>query len=125
MLSSGKPTKRFVFTATVGFFRLAFYLPVSIQCTQRWGAALLPSDSGEPCANEDRPAGGKRGPETEKPREENEMKHNIAIAIAAAALAAGAATLEVQPLPGPATADREVSATHALPAAGPDGHLPP
>jgi hypothetical protein len=49
------------------------------------------------------------------------MKHNIAIAIAAAALAAGAATLEVQPLPGPATADREVSATHALPAAGPDG----
>ena len=52
------------------------------------------------------------------------MKHNviaIATAIAAAALAAGAATLEAPPLPGPATADREVSATHALPAAGPDG----
>ena len=52
------------------------------------------------------------------------MKHNviaIAAAITAAALAAGAATLEVQPLPEPATADREVSATHALPAAGPDG----
>jgi len=52
------------------------------------------------------------------------MKRNvitIATAIAATALAAGAAALEVQPLPGPATADREVSATHALPAAGPDG----
>ena len=52
------------------------------------------------------------------------MKHNvitIATAIAAAALAAGAATLEPPRLPGPATADREVSATHALPAAGPDG----
>ena len=52
------------------------------------------------------------------------MKHNvitIATAIAAAALAAGAATLEVPRLPEPATADREVSATHALPAAGPDG----
>ena len=51
------------------------------------------------------------------------MKHNvitIATAITAAALAAGAATLEVPPLPEPATADREVSATHALPA-GPDG----
>ena len=52
------------------------------------------------------------------------MKHNviaIAAAITAAALAAGAATLEVPRLPEPATADREVSATHALPAAGPDG----
>ena len=52
------------------------------------------------------------------------MKHNvitIATAITAAALAAGAATLEVPRLPEPATADREVSATHALPAAGPDG----
>ncbi len=52
------------------------------------------------------------------------MKHNvitIATAIAAAALAAGAATLEVPRLPEPATADREVSATHALPAAGPGG----
>ncbi|HHU15824.1 MAG TPA: hypothetical protein GXZ62_11635, partial [Lentisphaerae bacterium] len=48
------------------------------------------------------------------------MKHNvitIATAITAAALAAGAATLEVPRLPEPATADREVSATHALPAA--------
>ncbi len=52
------------------------------------------------------------------------MKHNvtaIVTAITAAALAAGAATLEVPRLPEPATADREVSATHALPAAGPDG----
>jgi len=46
---------------------------------------------------------------------------SIAAAITAAALAAGAATLEPPRLPGPATADREVSATHALPAAGPDG----
>lgn len=48
------------------------------------------------------------------------MKHNvtaIVTAITAAALAAGAATLEVPRLPEPATADREVSATHALPAA--------
>ncbi len=48
------------------------------------------------------------------------MKHNvitIATAITAAALAAGAATLEVPRPPEPATADREVSATHALPAA--------
>ena len=48
------------------------------------------------------------------------MKHNvitIATAIAAAALAAGAAALEAPRLPEPATADREVSATHALPAA--------
>jgi hypothetical protein len=52
------------------------------------------------------------------------MKHNvitIATAITAAALTAGAATFEVPRLPEPATADREVSATHALPAAGPDG----
>jgi hypothetical protein len=52
------------------------------------------------------------------------MKHNvtaIVTAITAAALAAGAATLEVPRLPEPATADREVSATHALSAAGPDG----
>ena len=48
------------------------------------------------------------------------MKHNvitIATAITAAALAAGAAILEVPRLPEPSTADREVSATHALPAA--------
>ena len=48
------------------------------------------------------------------------MKHNvtaIVTAITAAALAAGAATLEAPRLPEPATADREVSATHALPAA--------
>ncbi len=52
------------------------------------------------------------------------MKHNvitIVTAITATALAAGAATLEVPRRPEPATADREVSATHALPAAGPDG----
>jgi len=52
------------------------------------------------------------------------MKHNvtaIVTAITAAALAAGAATLEAPRLPEPATADREVSATHALPAVGPDG----
>jgi hypothetical protein len=51
------------------------------------------------------------------------MKHNvitITTAIAATALAAGAATLEVPRLSEPATADREVSATHAL-SAGPDG----
>ena len=48
------------------------------------------------------------------------MKHNvitIATAITAAAVAAGAAALEAPRLPEPATADREVSATHALPAA--------
>ena len=52
------------------------------------------------------------------------MKHNvtaIVTAITAAALAAGAATLEAPRLPEPATADREVAATHALPAVGPDG----
>ena len=52
------------------------------------------------------------------------MKHNVITIVTvftAAVLAAGAATLEVPRLPEPATADREVSATHALPAAGPDG----
>ena len=47
------------------------------------------------------------------------MRHNvitIVTAITAAALAAGAAAFEAPRLPGPATADREVSATHALPA---------
>ena len=52
------------------------------------------------------------------------MKHNvtaIVTAITAAALAAGAATLEAPRLPEPATADREVSAAHALPAGRADG----
>ncbi len=52
------------------------------------------------------------------------MKHTVittVTAITAAALAAGAATLEVPRLPEPATADREVSATHAVPAASSNG----
>ena len=49
------------------------------------------------------------------------MKHKATIITAAAALAAGAATFEPPRLPEPAAADREASASHALPADSPGG----
>ena len=49
------------------------------------------------------------------------MKHKTTIIIAAAALAASAATFEPPRLPEPVTADREASASHALPAGPSDG----
>jgi len=49
------------------------------------------------------------------------MKHKATIIIAAAALAASAATFEPPRLPEPAAADRETSASHALPADSPGG----
>jgi hypothetical protein len=49
------------------------------------------------------------------------MKHKAFAAVAAAVLAAGAATLDVPRLPPPETADREVSASSALPAGRLDG----
>jgi hypothetical protein len=56
------------------FFSLAFYLPTSIQCTQRWNAALLPGGSGQ-AACEREPLGGQeeREPEDEKRTEPHKL----------------------------------------------------